>query len=238
MRLQIPFTFIPQTLHNISIILCSVHALALSAVLEIDRFNFVSITCIVLVLTFGNWRCSFSSSLLNNVDVVRTHTVTTHSSDPMLLGLDRRLLDSLASSVNSALIWYLLSRSRNVHSIIPRPLLIFHTSFKSFVMSEEHLTDAHSLSDPDMGSLLSRSGPASNVLKRRAFESLEDDTSRKRLKEHGNNNLMNSGSDQNLLVAQHTLADDLAQELNCGCCSELCYHPVVVSPCQHFFCGR
>ncbi|KIM89127.1 hypothetical protein PILCRDRAFT_768313 [Piloderma croceum F 1598] len=94
-----------------------------------------------------------------------------------------------------------------------------------------------------MGSLLSRSGPASsyaNVLKRRAspsFESLEDDTSRKRLKEDVNDNAIDSGSNQNLLMTQHAFADDLAQELNCGCCSELCYHPVVVSPCQHFFCG-
>ncbi|KIJ54401.1 hypothetical protein M422DRAFT_153683, partial [Sphaerobolus stellatus SS14] len=26
-------------------------------------------------------------------------------------------------------------------------------------------------------------------------------------------------------------------ELKCGCCTELCYNPVVVNPCQHFFCG-
>lgn len=36
----------------------------------------------------------------------------------------------------------------------------------------------------------------------------------------------------------HALADDLAQELQCGCCSELVYKPVIVSPCEHFFCGR
>ncbi|KAI6114415.1 hypothetical protein F5141DRAFT_1187953 [Pisolithus sp. B1] len=34
------------------------------------------------------------------------------------------------------------------------------------------------------------------------------------------------------------LVEDLVQELQCGCCSELVYRPVVVSPCQHFFCGR
>lgn len=34
------------------------------------------------------------------------------------------------------------------------------------------------------------------------------------------------------------LADELEQELQCGCCSALVYRPVVVSPCQHFFCGR
>ena len=36
----------------------------------------------------------------------------------------------------------------------------------------------------------------------------------------------------------NTLVENLAQELQCGCCAELVYHPVVVSPCQHFFCGR
>jgi E3 ubiquitin-protein ligase CHFR len=34
------------------------------------------------------------------------------------------------------------------------------------------------------------------------------------------------------------LATDLAQELECGCCSAVVYKPVVVMPCQHFFCGR
>jgi hypothetical protein len=39
-------------------------------------------------------------------------------------------------------------------------------------------------------------------------------------------------------VIDSALADQLAQELQCGCCSELVYRPVLVSPCQHFFCGR
>jgi hypothetical protein len=34
------------------------------------------------------------------------------------------------------------------------------------------------------------------------------------------------------------LAASLAQELECGCCSALVYKPVIVQPCQHFFCGR
>jgi E3 ubiquitin-protein ligase CHFR len=80
-----------------------------------------------------------------------------------------------------------------------------------------------------------------SALKRRAspsFEGLDDDTSRKRLKEEDVVNLINVESHDNILATQDTLADNLAQELNCGCCSELCYRPVVVSPCQHFFCGR
>lgn len=34
------------------------------------------------------------------------------------------------------------------------------------------------------------------------------------------------------------LVEHLAEELQCGCCSELVYRPVIVAPCQHFFCGR
>ena len=34
------------------------------------------------------------------------------------------------------------------------------------------------------------------------------------------------------------LADGLEEELQCGCCSAIVYRPVVVAPCQHFFCGR
>ncbi|KZT12057.1 uncharacterized protein LAESUDRAFT_733924 [Laetiporus sulphureus 93-53] len=33
------------------------------------------------------------------------------------------------------------------------------------------------------------------------------------------------------------LANELEQELQCACCSALVYRPVVVMPCQHFFCG-
>lgn len=42
----------------------------------------------------------------------------------------------------------------------------------------------------------------------------------------------------NQAIDGNTLAEDLAQELQCGCCSELVYKPVVVIPCDHFFCGR
>lgn len=111
-------------------------------------------------------------------------------------------------------------------------------------MSDEHLPEAQSSLDSDMGSILSNLEPVSSnvsALKRRAspsFEGLDDDTSRKRLKEEDVVNSMTVKSHDNILVTQDTLADNLAQELNCGCCSELCYRPVVVSPCQHFFCGR
>ncbi|KAL1745127.1 hypothetical protein HDZ31DRAFT_63458 [Schizophyllum fasciatum] len=36
---------------------------------------------------------------------------------------------------------------------------------------------------------------------------------------------------------QNRLADELALDLQCGCCSDLVINPVIVLPCQHFFCG-
>ena len=75
-------------------------------------------------------------------------------------------------------------------------------------------------------------------LKRRAssFEGREED-SRKRIKEDDDPGQMDeSGPDTPF--SKHNLVDELAEELQCGCCSELVYKPVIVAPCQHFFCGR
>ncbi|KZS93432.1 hypothetical protein SISNIDRAFT_485680 [Sistotremastrum niveocremeum HHB9708] len=43
--------------------------------------------------------------------------------------------------------------------------------------------------------------------------------------------------DDSATVDQMALSDSLALELQCGCCAELLYNPVMVLPCQHFFCG-
>jgi E3 ubiquitin-protein ligase CHFR len=40
------------------------------------------------------------------------------------------------------------------------------------------------------------------------------------------------GTDANRLVRE------IGDELLCGCCSALCYNPVLVLPCQHYYCGR
>ncbi|THH30718.1 hypothetical protein EUX98_g3453 [Antrodiella citrinella] len=69
-----------------------------------------------------------------------------------------------------------------------------------------------------------------------AFESAEDSSSRKKLKED------TSESEMAIAISEptvdgHALADELEQELQCGCCSALVYRPVLVHPCQHFFCG-
>ncbi|KAJ7600828.1 hypothetical protein C8J56DRAFT_911399 [Mycena floridula] len=70
-------------------------------------------------------------------------------------------------------------------------------------------------------------------LKRRASTPLENgESSRKRIKED-----LNHEPQQSDQADQLTFAEDLEQELQCGCCSELVYRPVLVSPCQHFFCG-
>lgn len=103
--------------------------------------------------------------------------------------------------------------------------------------SQPSLSDS---SDPMMELSLSRSVVvSSSTLKRVApssFEALEGETSKKRFKEDLGNEADN---DKPVPKPKYeTLTDDLVQELQCGCCAELVYRPVVVSPCQHFFCGR
>jgi E3 ubiquitin-protein ligase CHFR len=75
-------------------------------------------------------------------------------------------------------------------------------------------------------------------LKRRASSSFEclEDNSRKRLKEEPGD--MSHRPEPNVSESNVKFVDELAQELQCGCCSELVYKPVLVMPCQHFFCGR
>ncbi|KAH6912790.1 hypothetical protein BKA70DRAFT_1370273 [Coprinopsis sp. MPI-PUGE-AT-0042] len=74
-------------------------------------------------------------------------------------------------------------------------------------------------------------------LKRPASPSFEnsDQPARKRAKE----DVVGSAIvDSNSVISTNSkLADELALELQCGCCSELVYNPVIVLPCQHFFCG-
>lgn len=86
-------------------------------------------------------------------------------------------------------------------------------------------------------------GSAGQGLKRRLSFDGDDEISRKRLKES------DSSEEQVVAAALVAVADapvvdgnafveELAQELQCGCCAALVYRPVVVAPCQHFFCGR
>ena len=81
--------------------------------------------------------------------------------------------------------------------------------------------------------------PSPSTLKRPpspSFEGVGDEITRKRFKEDSSEDIAQrpvaSTSKYDAFV------EDLAQELQCGCCAELVYRPVVVSPCQHFFCGR
>lgn len=86
-------------------------------------------------------------------------------------------------------------------------------------------------------------------LKRRASSPPEEDNdssgSRKRLKGDQESNAGPRPEDSAVALANAIKdfktsmdVEELAQELQCGCCSELVYRPVLVSPCQHFFCGR
>lgn len=97
--------------------------------------------------------------------------------------------------------------------------------------------------DTNMDPIISRQSFTSNAaLKRRAspsFEGLEEDTSRKRIKEEqGNDGEPPEEVSVGPSLPKSNFVDELAEELQCGCCSELVYRPVIVMPCQHFFCGR
>src|SRR5277367_1062940 len=72
------------------------------------------------------------------------------------------------------------------------------------------------------------------TLKRRSSPACDgqQDGSRKRQK-GATDDISSAG-----VVNGNSLANDLAEELHCGCCSDILYRPVVVSPCQHHFCGR
>lgn len=82
---------------------------------------------------------------------------------------------------------------------------------------------------------------APGLLKRRASSAFDvrGDSSRKRLKEELPPDEAAGAQVPSLILGkQLQLADDLEQELLCGCCSALLYRPVIVYPCQHYFCGR
>jgi E3 ubiquitin-protein ligase CHFR len=105
-----------------------------------------------------------------------------------------------------------------------------------------------------MGSALStidRSAPGASSLKRRAASAAlsdADESTRKKAKTaHADDGLAPVPEDDEgaapppplpLPIDGAALAADLAEELECGCCSAVVYRPVVVMPCQHYFCGR
>ncbi|KAK7048511.1 hypothetical protein R3P38DRAFT_2869823 [Favolaschia claudopus] len=82
------------------------------------------------------------------------------------------------------------------------------------------------------------------TLKRRASASFpdgsDDTVSRKRMKEEHEDSVVvetHATGENTSSANESSLADQLAQELQCGCCSELVYRPVLFRPCEHFFCG-
>ncbi|KAI0044421.1 hypothetical protein FA95DRAFT_1497101 [Auriscalpium vulgare] len=96
--------------------------------------------------------------------------------------------------------------------------------------------------------LLDPSAPAPNpshqpdntvTLKRRASPSFDPPApdTHKRLKEDVPADASLDDPHHPPLISGSALADDLEQELLCGCCAGLIYRPVVVYPCQHYFCG-
>jgi E3 ubiquitin-protein ligase CHFR len=107
------------------------------------------------------------------------------------------------------------------------------------LMTEQDRDLLPSTSDTVIHAITSYEPSTAFSLKRRAspsFEGLEED-SRKRMKENDEPG-KSEESGPNTLSSKPSLVDELAEELQCGCCSELVYKPVIVAPCQHFFCGR
>lgn len=78
------------------------------------------------------------------------------------------------------------------------------------------------------------SGSSSKRAPSPSFQGPGDEISRKRFKEDTSADTKTNESSSRYI----TLIENLAQELQCGCCTGLVYRPVVVLPCQHFFCGR
>ncbi|VDC00707.1 unnamed protein product [Peniophora sp. CBMAI 1063] len=81
-------------------------------------------------------------------------------------------------------------------------------------------------------------------LKRRASDSFgdrDDGATAKRAREDspgsGSEDAPSGPEEKTVTISGAALADDLEQDLMCGCCSALLYRPVVVNPCQHYFCG-
>ncbi|KAF8237174.1 hypothetical protein L208DRAFT_1248800 [Tricholoma matsutake] len=106
-------------------------------------------------------------------------------------------------------------------------------------MTEQDRSPTPSTSDTVIYPTTSYEPSTGFSLKRRAsplFEGLEFEDSRKRMKEDDDPG-QSEESGSNKLSMKPSLVDELAEELQCGCCSELVYKPVIVAPCQHFFCG-
>ena len=106
------------------------------------------------------------------------------------------------------------------------------------ILSSMSDTLAHANGPTDITDSLSALSSSATSLKRRASTSFDcpDENSCKRMKEDTQDKPYPAG--ENTLESSAGFANQLAEELQCGCCSELVYRPVLVMPCQHFFCGR
>lgn len=85
-------------------------------------------------------------------------------------------------------------------------------------------------------------GSATPCLKRPLSATHDDDDLNTRKKLKGDMDMDRSNSGKNgeeipTAVNGDALAEDLAQELMCPCCSDLVYKPVVILPCDHISCG-
>ncbi|KAL1664242.1 hypothetical protein GGF50DRAFT_55299 [Schizophyllum commune] len=85
-----------------------------------------------------------------------------------------------------------------------------------------------------------RMADAALTLKRKAspsFDATEDPDTRTGKRRREDTPQTEEDSVESASERQNHLADELALDLQCGCCSDLVINPVIVLPCQHFFCG-
>jgi hypothetical protein len=103
--------------------------------------------------------------------------------------------------------------------------------------------------NPDMGSTYSRlasmldGGAAPPGLKRRAPSPPQHDAPRDEVRKRARTDVCCDAEKSESVAGAvpidgRKLVESLVEELTCGCCSAIVYRPVVVMPCQHFFCGR
>jgi hypothetical protein len=91
--------------------------------------------------------------------------------------------------------------------------------------------------------------PATSVRSlKRSAEMIEEDQDRQDSKRKRLSTEMETKEDQPVASTSQTtvhdgtdaqrLVEEMDMELTCGCCAAICYNPVIILPCQHYYCGR
>lgn len=150
----------------------------------------------------------------------------------------------VAHSPNSLLFPYhdvLSHQSQYIRALPGHRLMSSGDNVRLALASTTNISNSIQASTPST-SRTTESGSSLSLKRMASHEPDGEPAARKRIKECIEENNVSMVEEATMSITPHidgqSLADDLAQELQCGCCSELVYKPVVVAPCEHFFCGR